>query len=107
MSLDVCLKTEDEGYVFDANITHNLNKMASEAGLYKALWRPEEIEATKAEHITEILKAGLLELVCNADHYKTFNPENGWGSYEGLVEFVAKYINACTQYPNADIEVSR
>ncbi len=107
MSLDVYLKDENEGYVFDWNVTHNLNKMTMEAGIYQALWRPEEIEATKAEHITEILKAGLLELVCNEDHYKTFNPENGWGTYEGLVKFVAKYLNACTRYPNADIEVSR
>jgi len=106
MSLDVYLKTE-EGYVFDWNITHNLAKMASEAGLYNALWNPEKVESTKAEHLTEVLKEGLLELVCNEEYYKTLNPSNGWGSYEGLVKFVSKYLIACTQYPNADIEVSR
>lgn len=31
-------ETED---VYWANITRNLNKMASEAGIYEALWRPE------------------------------------------------------------------
>jgi hypothetical protein len=29
--------------VYSANITHNLGKMADEAGVYEALWRPEEI----------------------------------------------------------------
>lgn len=107
MSLDVYLSTEEDGYVFDYNITHNLNKMAEEANLYKALWRPEEIAATKAKHVIEILSNGLVELVCNEDYYKGFNPDNGWGSYEGLVKFVAKYLNACIKYPNASIEVSR
>ena len=39
MSLDVYLMVDNER-VYDANITHNLNSMASEAGCYEALWRP-------------------------------------------------------------------
>ena len=38
---------EPEG-AYSANITHNLGKMAEEAGIYKHLWRPEEIGITKA-----------------------------------------------------------
>jgi len=107
MSLDVYLKTEDEGYVFDWNVTHNLGKMAREAGLYEVLWRPDENDFETAEQMLPVLKEGLLELVCNEGHYSTFNPENGWGSYEGLVKFVAKYLNACSNYPHATVEVSR
>jgi hypothetical protein len=29
--------------LYQANITHNLGKMAQEAGIYTALWRPEEM----------------------------------------------------------------
>lgn len=107
MSLDVYLKTEDEGYVFDYNITHNLAKMASEANLYDYLWRPYENGFETAEQIIPYLKEGLLELVCNEEHYSSFNPKNGWGSYDGLAKFVAKYLNACSNYPHAKIEVSR
>lgn len=106
MSLDVYLKTED-GYVFDYNVTHNLRKMAQEAKLYEVLWRPDENDFETAEQMVPFLKEGLLELVCNEDHYKTLNPDNGWGSYEGLVKFVSKYLNACSQNPTATVEVSR
>ena len=41
MSLDFYLSYEMDGnvvWVFDANITHNLGKMAGKAGIYDALW---------------------------------------------------------------------
>jgi hypothetical protein len=41
--------------VFDANITHNLNKMADAAGIYEACWRPEEIGATNNNRISTII----------------------------------------------------
>lgn len=34
--------------LYDANITHNLNRMADEAGIYEHVWRPEEIGVTTA-----------------------------------------------------------
>ena len=34
--------------VYSANITHNLGGMADEAGIYEALWRPEEVGIAKA-----------------------------------------------------------
>ncbi len=35
--------------VFEYNITHNLGVMADAAGIYEALWRPEEIKAIVAK----------------------------------------------------------
>ena len=32
---------------------------------------------------------------------------NGWGMYEHFVPFVEKYLEACKEYPDAVIEVSR
>jgi hypothetical protein len=93
--------------VYHANITHNLKTMANKAGIYEYLWRPEEVNITKAIELIEPLKQGLQELKKNPTRYKKFNPENGWGSYEGLVEFVESYLTACQEYPDADIEVSR
>jgi hypothetical protein len=105
----VCLaeRQEHSDTVFEYNITHNLGKMANEAGIYQALWRPEEIDAEKALDITDILESGLCELIENPEKYKRFNPENGWGNYDGLVQFVTKYLTACKEYPEATITVSR
>jgi hypothetical protein len=98
---------EETNEVFDWNITHNLNIMAEEAGIYKHLWRPEEIGITTASELIEPLRQGLHELKLNPEKYKKFNPENGWGDYEGLVEFVENYLNACYKYPNAKVVASR
>ncbi len=93
--------------VFWANITHNLNTMAAEVGLYKSLWRPDEVSVTKAEQLINPLSFGLLLLRSDPTRFKKFNPPNGWGDYEGLVAFVSDYLDACKQYPDATVSVWR
>jgi hypothetical protein len=98
---------DETNEVYSANITHNLTRMADEVGIYYALWRPEERGWQHAHSLIKPLEAGLKELKANPNTYKLLNPENGWGDYDGLVEFVENYLAACKQYPNAKIEVSR
>jgi len=93
--------------VYSANITHNLGRMAGEAGLYNALWRPDEHGMTKARQLVEPLRHGLAALRSRPEHFRTFNPENGWGDYDGLVNFTEAYLAACEQYPDADVGVWR
>jgi hypothetical protein len=107
MSLDVYLTKVMPTDVFQDNITHNLGTMAMEAGIYKYLWRPEELGIYKAGQLVEPLRAGLSLLRVAPERFKKFNPSNGWGSYEGLVEFVARYLKACEADPTADVRVSR
>jgi len=99
--------TEESDIVFDANITHNLRKMAEKAGIYQALWRPEEIGAETADSLILLLSGGLVNLISNPEFFKTFNPENGWGTYEQLVQLVKDYLKACIDFPEAIIEVDR
>jgi hypothetical protein len=107
MSLDVYLEAVGPTCVFDANITHNLGKMATEAGIYAALWRPEEVGITTASQLIPLLEAGLETLRANPVEFEEFNPENGWGDYNGLVDFVETYLQACKENPDATIRVSR
>ncbi len=107
MSLDVYLSEMRETTIYEMNITHNLVKMADDAGIYKYLWRPEEIGITKAEQLINPLREGLSMLLSDPERFKKFNPENKWGSYESLVDFVRKYISACEENPNASVSVSR
>jgi hypothetical protein len=97
----------DNEEVYTANITHNLNKMAEAAGIYLELWRPDEIGVTKASELIEPLEAGLRRLNADPYTYRGFNPKNGWGTYEGLVQFVSSYLEACVLYPDAEVRVSR
>lgn len=107
MSLNVYLTAMRPSEVYRRNITHNLGKMAGEAGIYKHLWRPEEIDITTAEQLIVPLREGLDLLKSDPERFKTFNPENGWGDYGGLVDFVTEYLEACTEYPNAKISAWR
>jgi len=97
----------DTTTAYSANITHNLGKMAGEAGIYEHLWRPDEIGITVAKELIDPLRQGLHSLKSEPERYATFNPSNGWGDYDGLVLFVEDYLNACYQYPSATVEVSR
>lgn len=111
MSLDVSLYTKNEAgdieCVFDANITHNLAEMADKAGIYYALWRPEEIPANKASDIVDILERGLADLKARPEYFEQFNASNGWGKYDRFLPWVEEYLDACKSYPDAEISVSR
>lgn len=111
------------------NITHNLTEMADKAGIYEALWRPfkllpnynwenelldkeyeyifEENNVVRAKDITDIMKKGLQFMKDNRKMLQKFNPDNGWGSYEGLLAAVTEYTEALIDNPEAIITVSR
>lgn len=107
MSLDVHLRVPGWVDVHHGNLTHNLGPMAEAAGLYAALWRPTEAGYTTAADIVPILRAGRERLLADPNRYRALNPSNGWGTYEGLVSFVSRYLGACEANLNARIEVSR
>ena len=98
---------DDVERVYWDNITHNLGEMAEAAGIYEALWRPEEIGCVYAFDIIAILEVGLADMKARPEYYEQFNSSNGWGMYEHFVPFVENYLNACKEFPTAKIEVSR
>jgi hypothetical protein len=102
----VSVKTT-QNYLYSDNITHNLVEMASAADLYQALWRPEELGLERASQLIGLLSKGLGLLRENPDFFRAMNPVNGWGTYEGLVAFVERYLAACREYPRAKVSVGR
>lgn len=93
--------------LYSSNITHNLGKMAKEAGIYQHLWRPEELRIKTAGELIEQLEVGLAKLKADPKKYEAFNAENGWGLYEHFVPFVEEYLQACKENPDSLIEISR
>ena len=98
---------EEQKLLYDANITHNLGNMAGEAGIYKALWRPEEIGCKYAKDIIDVIEKGLADLKARPEYFETFNSPNGWGMYEHFVPFIEKYLEALKQNPESEIQISR
>lgn len=97
----------EEDYLYHTNITHNLGAMANEAGIYKHLWRPEEINITTAKGLIIPLQEAIKDMKKRPEHYKKFNPSNRWGSYESFVPWLEKLLNACAEYPEAKLRISR
>ncbi len=109
MSLDVSLLytcVEDNTHtvtVYDANITHNLGKMARLIGVYDACWRPDENGFERAEDISGILEGGLIYMAEHPDECRALNPENGWGDDVGFKRWLVDYLRATLKYPKARI----
>ena len=125
-SYDMVNFNEEKEQLYSANITHNLNVMAEQAGIYKALWRPyqlhkdyvhsedynkemafEDSVTIIASDIIDIIEQGLDLLKNRPDYFSKFNAENGWGKYVNFVPFVEKYLEALKQYPDSLVEVDR
>lgn len=107
---DACHGTgiiKEDTEVYWANITHNLHRMAEEAGIYNHLWRPEECGITKAIELIAPLAEGLARMKANPEHYKQFDSPNGWGTYENFVPWIEKYLKACIENQDAEVRVSR
>jgi len=117
MSLDVNLVVTQPVSIYSNNITHNLGKMAGavtldsgmneDLTLYDVLWRPDENGFCRALDIIDYLDQALDIMEVDCDRLRELNPDNGWGSYDGLVRFVREYLAACEANPQALIAVSR
>lgn len=113
MSLDVGLWAMQPTKIYEDNITHNLVTMATKVvlsnglTLHQVLWRPDEHRLVYAYDIAELLDEAWNILLSAPEYYRQFNPTNGWGSYDGLCNFVYEYRNACWENPAAEIGVCR
>jgi hypothetical protein len=101
------LVDDDPLGVYSGNITHNLSGMADEAGLYTPMWRPDECGITIAAQLIPLLETGLAKLEADPARFRLLNPANGWGNYEGLVDFTRDYLAACRKYPQATVRAWR
>ena len=109
MSLDVSIMAVRTVEVYTRNITHNLTDMADAVGLYKPIWRPEEMTPSIVfvKDLIPILQKGLDELIVKENELIKLNESNGWGTYPQLVTFVQDYLNACLANPDGTIRVNR
>ena len=90
--------------VYYADITHNLGPMAIEAGIYMAVWRPEECEVTHARQLIEPLRDAIRLMAAEPERFKK---HNGWGMYENFLPWLSLYLVACSENPDAAVEVGR
>ena len=109
----ICSECENEHtctevtWFYTANITHNLAKMAREAGIYDVVWEPEKNGITTASELIKPLEVGIALMKSNPQRFKEFDSPNGWGLYENFVPWLEGYLEACREYPDAEVVASR
>ena len=112
-----CDTWSKEGNIEDAslNVTHNLSRMAdnvvlsNNVTLYNVLWRGDEMSnpIKIGRDFTNYLMEALKVLSDNKEYLLQFNPENGWGDYDGLVRFTTWCLVNSIIYPNSLIMFDR
>ena len=93
MSVSVNIVAKRKVSIFDTNITYNLAPI-----YYKAI--DEELGFKKLKGMTckkalPIINNAIKNMLDNKEEYLKLNPENGWGSYDGLLEEFKKMKECC------------
>jgi hypothetical protein len=113
---------EYDSFLYQANITHNLNVMARVVSeeFYQALWHPHKLilgleddeyndevgPPILAQEIVTYIETGLETLKKDSEKFVRYNASNGWGTYETFVPWLEKYVKALKDNPNSLIMVS-
>ena len=92
---------ESSKEVYEANITHNLGKMANEVGIYEALWKPRSVGVVTGDDLAGILEVGIQRLESSPEYYKAFDMSNDWGTYDQFVPWLKELLEACKKNPDA------
>ena len=93
--------------LFGANYTHNGTAMADAAGIYAAVWRPDENGITHAAQLIEPLRVGIAAMEADPARFVAVEPPNKWGSFASFLPWCKEYLAACEANPTATVEVSR
>lgn len=110
MSLDISLHIDVETggvepysvTLFDANFTHNVTNMWSEAGIYDALYMSE---GKTAGEVLSALRQGLADMEARPAIYRAMNSPNGWGTYRHALPWLRTLVAAFEAHPLATIHV--
>ena len=85
-----------------SGLTYNLRPM-----IVAATWvGPRDLHGRKAEDVRRCIEPGLQDMVADPAWYRQYNPENGWGTYEGCVRVLTRLVELCREYPDATVEVT-
>lgn len=84
----------DVGY--DLNYTHNTNNMLREVGFLVNSWG--DWDGVQVGVFRQAV-ADAVNLLKENPHLSNMNPENGWGSYDGLIDIMSKTLEASNRVP--------
>jgi len=87
-------------YVTDAMVWKDIT-------LYEIMWRPEEVGIYDGGTLLPHLQRALDYMLPREGELKEYNPDNGWGTYEGLLKAVRDMGQHCAMFPHASLRSCR
>ncbi|MFB5759013.1 hypothetical protein [Paenibacillus medicaginis] len=102
MSWDVSLVKDGHEEIDCGNYTYNVSPMYRRAMGFTI----GDLHRRSAADVAIILTDGIITLTNKPALYKEMNPENGWGNYEGAINFLAQIVKNCLLYPDYELVVS-
>lgn len=95
MSISVEIIAMKPATIYESNITYNLSPM-----YYKAIDKEKGIRKLNdmtCKEALPIINGAIKDMIENKEEYEKLNPENGWGSYDGLLRELRNMRNICEE----------
>ena len=89
--------------VYEGSISSFFTEMAGAAGVYRQVWRPEELGIEKASQLIEPLRAGIYRMEDSQKKFRSLNGTEKWETSDRFRQFLSEYLRACEQHPDADV----
>lgn len=87
--------------VLEVNYTSNTAPMWRDGGCDL-----REFDGKSASELLPAVNRAIVDMLARPAHHKQYEPENGWGSYDGTLKFLRQIRAACESDPDAKVRVS-
>ena len=112
MSIDIDLEINTGKHtvfvVEVGNYTHNVQPMWRKA--LKAASGSDyglcDLNGTRASESIPVLEKAVKHMRENKEEYLPLNPTNGWGNYEGALQYLETLLECCQEHPLCTIATS-
>lgn len=64
-----------------------------------------ELDGRLAGVVIHELRRAIAAMQNDPRTFKGLNPPNGWGSYEGALEFLQNFLKDCLEHPKATVHI--
>jgi len=104
VSYDISIEAPpDKGFhsqLWETNVTYNLAPMLKAAGL-----RFDDLDGMTGREAQPHVASALHWLLDHPAEARTLAPENGWGTFDGLLACLAWFTAGCSAYPDGIVRV--
>ncbi|MEE4419582.1 hypothetical protein [Streptomyces bugieae] len=84
------------------NMTANVSGMWHDALGYPLA----KLDGRTAGNAAPDLRRAVTDMELHPAIYRAMEPDNGWGSYDGALDYLRRLADACAQHPKATIRIS-